>query len=70
MSDLKTGRRGRSPARKVLEGRYCRLEPLDVARHGADIAAAFAGAHDVWTYLPAAEPKGSRRIRGACSPRW
>src|ERR1041384_8155754 len=33
------------PPAKVLEGRYCRLEPLDVARHGADIAAAFVGAH-------------------------
>src|SRR5204863_6482966 len=45
------------PPRAVREGRYCRLEPLDVARHGADIAAAFAGAHDVWNYLPVPEPK-------------
>ena len=44
------------PPRKVLEGRYCRLEPLDSARHGGEIAAAFAGAHDVWTYLPTEEP--------------
>jgi RimJ/RimL family protein N-acetyltransferase len=45
------------PERKVLEGRYCRLEPLDVARHGADIAAAFAGADSLWDYLPAVPPK-------------
>jgi RimJ/RimL family protein N-acetyltransferase len=45
------------PPSIVLEGRYCRLEPLDVARHAADIAAAFAGAHDVWTYLPVKEPE-------------
>jgi len=45
------------PPRKMLEGRYCRLEPLDAARHGAEIAAAFAGAHDVWAYLPTNEPK-------------
>jgi RimJ/RimL family protein N-acetyltransferase len=44
------------PPRKVLEGRYCRLEPLDAARHGGEIAAAFAGAHDVWAYLPTSEP--------------
>ena len=57
MSDLKNWTPRPFPARKVLDGRYCRLEPLDVAKHGGDIAAAFVGAHDVWTYLPAAEPK-------------
>jgi RimJ/RimL family protein N-acetyltransferase len=45
------------PPRKVLEGRYCRLEPLDAARHGADIAAAFAGADSVWTWLPVEPPQ-------------
>ena len=45
------------PERKILEGRYCRLEPLDVAKHGGDIAAAFAGADSVWTYLPAPPPR-------------
>lgn len=43
-----------SPAANVLIGRYCRLEPLDAARHGAALFAAFAadstGAN--WTYLP------------------
>jgi RimJ/RimL family protein N-acetyltransferase len=45
------------PPRKVLEGQYCRLEPLDAARHGADIAAAFAGADEVWAYLPVQPPE-------------
>ena len=60
MSDLKNWTARPFPERKVLEGRYCRLEPLDVARHGADIAAAFAGADDVWAYLPATPPRVSR----------
>jgi RimJ/RimL family protein N-acetyltransferase len=57
MSDLANWKAPPFPPAKVLEGRYCRLEPLDVARHCADIAAAFAGAHDVWAYLPVPEPK-------------
>jgi RimJ/RimL family protein N-acetyltransferase len=57
MSDLKHWTPPPFPERKVLDGRYCRLEPLDVAKHGGDIAAAFAGAHDVWAYLPVDEPK-------------
>lgn len=57
MSDLKNWKAPPFPERKVLEGRYCRLEPLDIARHGADIAAAFAGADSVWDYLPATAPK-------------
>ena len=57
MSDLKNWTPPPFPDRKVLEGRYCRLEPLDVARHGAEIAAAFVGAADVWAYLPAYPPK-------------
>jgi RimJ/RimL family protein N-acetyltransferase len=57
MSDLADWTPPPFPPAKVLEGRYCRLEPLDVARHGGDIAAAFVGAHDVWAYLPTNEPK-------------
>jgi RimJ/RimL family protein N-acetyltransferase len=57
MTDLSNWKAPPFPPAKVLDGRYCRLEPLDVARHGADIAAAFAGAHDVWAYLPVPEPK-------------
>jgi len=45
------------PPRKLLEGRYCRLEPMDAARHGADIWAAFADApDDLWAYLSADRP--------------
>ena len=41
MTDLTNWKAPPFPPAKVLDGRYCRLEPLDVARHGADIAAAF-----------------------------
>jgi RimJ/RimL family protein N-acetyltransferase len=57
MNDLTNWTPRPFPPRKLLEGRYCRLEPLDVAKHGADISAAFAGAHSVWDYLPVAAPK-------------
>jgi len=46
------------PPAKVLEGRYARLEPLDVARHGADIWTAFENAPDgLWDYLSADRPR-------------
>ncbi|HMO57297.1 MAG TPA: GNAT family protein [Roseiflexaceae bacterium] len=42
------------PPRQALGGRFCRVEPLDAARHAADLFA--ANAHDqngkMWTYLP------------------
>ncbi len=42
------------PVRKVLAGRFCSLEPLDAARHAAELFS--ANALDVegrnWTYLP------------------
>ncbi|MFT5449294.1 MAG: RimJ/RimL family protein N-acetyltransferase [Gammaproteobacteria bacterium] len=41
------------PPRATIEGRWCRLEPLDVERHGADLFNAVS--HDSsaqnWTYL-------------------
>ena len=42
-----------SPARVVLKGRYCVLEPLDAARHTRDLWDAYATAEDLrhWTYL-------------------
>ncbi|WP_082781078.1 GNAT family N-acetyltransferase [Cephaloticoccus primus] len=42
------------PARIVLEGRDCRLEPLDPARHSDALWAAYSQAPDArdWTYLP------------------
>ncbi|GAC1326213.1 MAG: GNAT family protein [Collimonas sp.] len=41
------------PPRNVIEGRYCRLEPLDPQRHAADLYAAYSKAPDDrdWTYL-------------------
>lgn len=42
------------PPRDVIDGRYCRLEPLDAARHAAQLYA--ANSLDTegrsWTYLP------------------
>ena len=57
MSDLKNWTPPPFPDRKILEARYCRLEPLEVARHGNDLAAALAGANEVWDYLPAPPPR-------------
>ena len=41
------------PPRTPLTGRYCRLEPVDVERHAADLHQAFSEAADGrdWTYL-------------------
>ncbi|CAH1654192.1 RimJ/RimL family protein N-acetyltransferase [Hyphomicrobiales bacterium] len=40
-----------APQRVVLPGRYCRLEPLDTARHAADLWRALAGHDRLWDYL-------------------
>jgi RimJ/RimL family protein N-acetyltransferase len=58
MTDLTAWRSPPFPPRRVLEGRYCRLEPLDVGRHADDLWAVLADAPDVWTYLPLAAPEG------------
>ena len=41
------------PARTPMAGRYCRLEPVDVGRHAADLFSAYMEAPDGrdWTYL-------------------
>ncbi|KAF1045150.1 MAG: putative ribosomal N-acetyltransferase YdaF [Herbaspirillum frisingense] len=41
------------PQRIVLAGRYCRLEPVDAARHSEDLYQAYAQAPDGsdWTYM-------------------
>ena len=41
------------PARIVLEGRYCRIEPMDIARHGDDLfgACMAPGAEDRFRWL-------------------
>jgi RimJ/RimL family protein N-acetyltransferase/ribosomal protein S18 acetylase RimI-like enzyme len=51
------------PPAKVLEGQYCRLEPLDVGRHLDDIWAANAGHDSVWDWLPASPPKSRDEYR-------
>ena len=50
-----------APARVTIEGRFCRLEPLDVRRHADDLYSAYSLAADGrdWTYLPIG-PFGSR----------
>lgn len=42
------------PAATALEGRYCRLEPADPGRHGADLYGALQDDRSgrQWTYLP------------------
>ena len=46
------------PQRITLQGRYCRLEPLDASRHASDLSAAHAQAADdrSWTWLPVERP--------------
>ena len=41
------------PSRTVMSGRYCRLEPLDVADHAQDLYQAYQASADdrIWTYL-------------------
>ena len=41
------------PPRSVMQGRFCRVEPLDASRHAAELHAEFAAAEESnWTYLP------------------
>ena len=42
------------PPRKIMEGRTCRLEPLEAGAHAEDLFAANAtdGEGRIWTYLP------------------
>jgi RimJ/RimL family protein N-acetyltransferase len=43
--------------RAALDGRFCRLEPLDVRRHAADLFAAYAQGDDSdWTWLASTRP--------------
>jgi len=41
------------PPKKALQGQYCRLEPVTVAQHGADLWQAFSAdtEHRIWTYM-------------------
>jgi RimJ/RimL family protein N-acetyltransferase/GNAT superfamily N-acetyltransferase len=54
MTDLAQWTPRPRPERRVHEGRYLRLEPLDAARHRDDLFAAGSGegAEALWRYLP------------------
>ena len=43
----------RRPPRTAMQGRWCRVEPLEVARHGAELFAAYAEDREgrIWTYM-------------------
>jgi len=47
-----TPRDWQPPARKPMEGRLVRLEPIDPVRHGAALYAASREAPEIWTYMP------------------
>ncbi len=51
------------PPAKVLDGQYCRLEPLNVEEHIDDIWASDIGQDSVWDWLPAAPPKSKDEYR-------
>ncbi len=57
------------PPRTSVQGRFCRIEPLDPARHADDLVRAFRQAADgrAWTYLtvgPYADPADHRAWLG------
>jgi RimJ/RimL family protein N-acetyltransferase len=47
------------PTRTSIAGQYCRIEPLSVTRHGADLERAYLGPADGrdWTYLGVERPE-------------
>ncbi|OZI75058.1 GNAT family N-acetyltransferase [Bordetella genomosp. 12] len=56
------------PPRTALEGRFCRLEPLDARRHAADLFAAYSAAPDGrdWTYLTVGPFDSEQSYRAYC----
>lgn len=58
VNDIVAGWQGaRLLKRAPLCGRFCRLEPLDVTRHAADLFAAYAlGDEGDWTWLASSCP--------------
>lgn len=59
VNDLVPGWQGAQVLRRTaLNGRFCRLEPLDVDRHAADLFAAYAlGDNSDWTWLASTRPE-------------
>lgn len=64
MTELKNWTGVPKPERNPIEGRYIRLEPLDPARHAADLftAAAAAGSDTRFRYLPEDTPKDTEAM--------
>ena len=58
MNDLSNWTPCPRPQRIILEGKYCRLEPLQVERHGDELfkAASFPDADDRFRWLPETAP--------------
>ncbi|HUB51146.1 MAG TPA: GNAT family protein [Terracidiphilus sp.] len=52
MQDLKDWKGALPPAPVTLRGQYVTLEPLDAARHSADLWQAVEGHDELWTWLP------------------
>jgi RimJ/RimL family protein N-acetyltransferase len=63
--DLSQWRGAQAPRRVVLEGRYGRLEPLDPARHAADLlrSAQAPGAEDRFRYLFETAPEDAESLQ-------
>ena len=55
------------PSRTPMTGRFCRVEPLDAARHAAELYAANSEDRDgrMWTYLPWGPYAGFGEYRAA-----
>ncbi|WNJ91033.1 GNAT family N-acetyltransferase [Bosea sp. 685] len=51
------------PPAKVLEGQYCRLEPIDPARHLDEIWAVNQGHDHIWDWMPAHPPQSRESYR-------
>jgi len=55
----------RRPQRTAIEGRYCRIEPVDLERHAAELFESYMQAPDGrdWTYLFSERPANIRLFR-------
>ncbi len=52
-----------APPREPMQGRTCRIEPLDADRHAADLFAALSRDPARWTYLPLEPPADEAEYR-------
>jgi len=51
------------PPAKILDGRYCRLEPIDPERHLDDIWGVNQGHDRIWQWMPASPPQSRDAYR-------